>query len=81
MRPPPIGVRATNIRLELDTCILLRGLSAIHPRAPLRLGLSAVIEASGGTLSYWALHHPADKPDFHNAKAFALRLELPGPEW
>jgi len=81
MRPPHIAVRATDSRLELDTLVLLDGLSAIHPRAPLRIGLSAVIEASDGTLSYWALHHPAGKPDFHDADGFALRLEPPDPEW
>jgi hypothetical protein len=80
MRPPQITVQLTDRRLELDTLVLLDDLSAIHPRAPLRLGLSAVIEASDGTLSYWALHHPADKPDFHAADAFALRLEPPSPQ-
>jgi hypothetical protein len=79
MRPPQIAVRATDSRLELDATILLEGLSTIHPRAPLRLGLSAVVEASDGTLSYWALHHRAGKPDFHDAEAFALRLEPPSP--
>ena len=39
---------------------------------PLRLGLAAVIEASDGTRSYWALRHPAGQPDFHHADAFAL---------
>ena len=79
MRPPQIGVRATQTRLELDALVRLDDMSAIHSRAPLRLGLSAVIEANDRTLSYWALHHPADKPDFHNADAFALRLEPPRP--
>ncbi len=80
MGPPHIAVRATESRLELDALIPLGGLSAIDPHAPLRLGLSAVIEASDGTVSYWALHHPAARPDFHHAQAFALRLKPPGPE-
>ncbi len=79
MRPPQIAVRATQTRLELDASVRLAELSAIHHHAPLRLGLSAVIEASDGTLSYWARYHPAGKPDFHNADAFMLRLEPPGP--
>jgi hypothetical protein len=29
------------------------------------LGLSAVIESTDGALSYWALSHPAARPDFH----------------
>ena len=64
---PHIAMRSTDSRLELDAIVRLDSLSAIHPRAVLRIGLSAVIEASDGTISYWALRHPADKPDFHNA--------------
>jgi len=39
-----------------------------------RLGLSAVIEDSDGTLSYWALKHPPGKADFHHSDCFALEL-------
>ena len=77
--PPWIEVRSTQSRLELETLVRLDGLSTIHERASLRLGLSAVIEASDG-LSYWALRHPAERPDFHNADGFVLVLEPPGPE-
>jgi hypothetical protein len=79
MMRPQIFVRSTDSRLELDALVRLDVLSADHPRASLRIGLSAVIEASDG-LSYWALRHPADKPDFHDADGFALLLEPPGPE-
>jgi hypothetical protein len=64
-------------RLELDARIVLSELSALYSHAPLRLGLSAVIESWNGSLSYWALHHPGGKPDFHHAEAFALRLQPP----
>jgi hypothetical protein len=78
MMRPRIGVRSTSGQLELDAVVRLDSLSAIHPRASLRIGLSAVIDAGDG-LSYWALRHPADKPDFHDARGFALLLE-PGSE-
>jgi len=78
MMRPHIAVRTTDSRLELDALVRLDGLSANHPRASLRIGLSAVIEASDG-LSYWALRHPADKPDFHDDAGFSLLLEPPGP--
>jgi len=74
---PQIAVRSTDNRLELDSLVRLDSLSAIHPRAVLRIGLSAVVEASDG-FSYWALRHRADKPDFHDADGFALLLEPPG---
>jgi hypothetical protein len=38
------------------------------------LGLSAVIEETDGTKSYWALAHPREKPDFHDPGCFAARL-------
>jgi len=33
-----------------------------------------VIEARDGRISYWALNHPTNKPDFHHADGFALKL-------
>jgi hypothetical protein len=42
----------------------------------IRLGLSAVMEAVDGGLSYWALRHPPGKPDFHHTDAFALPLDV-----
>jgi len=72
---PSITLRTTDRRLELDAVIRLDRLSGAHPLAPLRIGLSAVIEGTDGALSYWALRHSAGRPDFHHADAFALRLE------
>lgn len=74
---PGIAVGSTDSRLQLDAVVRLEALSALHPRAPLRIGLSAVIEARDG-LSYWALRHRANKPDFHDAEGFALLSEPPG---
>jgi hypothetical protein len=39
-----------------------------------RLGVTAVIEDRAGQLSYWALKHPAEKPDFHHADSFVIDL-------
>lgn len=44
---------------------------------PLRLALSAVIEEQSGVLSYWALQHPSDKPDFHHVESFVLTIAPP----
>ena len=76
---PHIETRTTSGRLELDALVPLDLLSAFHARALLRIGLSAVVETIDG-LSYWALRHPKDKPDFHDADGFTLSLEPPGPE-
>lgn len=42
-----------------------------------RVGLTAVIEPIGGPISYWALSHPAPKPDFHHADGWILPLTPP----
>lgn len=53
--------------------------SANLPAGPrLRLGLTAVLEASDGRLAYWALRHAAEQPDFHRADTFALDLNHSG---
>jgi hypothetical protein len=71
---PGIAVRRSGDRLALDAQIRA---DALPPGRSLRLGLSAVVEDTEGVLSYWALRHPAGKPDFHHTDAFALPLELP----
>ena len=71
---------APTIRLDLEpaefrlTATLPAGL--LPPGRQLQLGLSAVIEASDGSLSYWALHHPPGRPDFHHTDGFALQIAL-----
>jgi hypothetical protein len=44
-----------------------------------RLAISAVIEETDGTKSYWALAHPPGKPDFHATACFAATLPPPEP--
>lgn len=41
-----------------------------------RAGVSAVLEETGGHLSYWALAHGPGKPDFHDPACF---MAHPGP--
>jgi hypothetical protein len=73
---PRLVIHRLPERLELHALLhldpLLRG-------CPLRLGLSAVVETKDGGLSYWALKHPAEHPDFHHLEAFLLEL-APLPE-
>lgn len=73
MRPlnipaPAIAVTRAADRLELAVVLPL---SLAGPR---RLGLTAVIEDQAGRTSYWALHHPAARPDFHDPGGFVLRV-------
>ena len=43
--------------------------------AILNISLTAVIEASNGSKSYWALSHCAAQPDFHLRQSFSLTLQ------
>ena len=74
---PEIDVRCVEGKLELSVTVRLDRLPLIRPGTGLRLGLSAVIEEKDGALSYWALKHPEEKPDFHHPDSFALELALP----
>lgn len=70
-RLPEIAMYRDVGRLELKATLELeertrgRGFS---------LALAAVIEATDGGLSYWALRHPEGRPDFHHPDGFALKL-------
>ena len=68
--PPRIDVQCTPTRFTLRAALTCDAL----PSDPWRLGLSAVIEETSGRLSYWALAHPAGKPDFHNADCFRCEI-------
>ncbi len=43
------------------------------------LGVNAVIEREGGSLSYWAVHHPDCEPNFHDKRGFVAHLESATP--
>jgi hypothetical protein len=67
--PPEVGSEAGQY-LFVMTALLDASVLAGSDRA----GLSAVIEEKDGTKSYWAIAHPAEKPDFHDPACFALPL-------
>jgi len=54
--------------------VALEAVIDLPPDATGPIALSAVIESTEGTLSYWALAHPSDKPDFHHPDSFVLEL-------
>jgi hypothetical protein len=78
LAPPGLSVRESEALVELDARISVPELFPSSVAVRWRIGLSAVVEESDGRRSYWALRHPADKPDFHHPDARALWLEPPG---
>ncbi len=73
MTPPLIQLTPRSLTLTA------RVAASALPRSPsvLTLGLCAVIEERDGRLSYWALQHPAERPDFHHRDGRTLRLAAP----
>jgi hypothetical protein len=71
---PQITTRRFAGRLEIEALIAA---DALPPGGAWQIGLTAVVEAADtvdGSHSYWALHHPAQRPDFHLRDAFTLEL-------
>jgi hypothetical protein len=72
-REPECTLRQGSSFAIFDAAIPIAGL----PSGSAALGLSAVIEEQGGTISYWALAHDEGRPDFHSPACFAATLEAP----
>ena len=71
--PPRILFERSRERLAINVEIALRPVE-VPDDCRLQVGLAAVIESRSGTLSYWALRHPAERPDFHHPDSFAITL-------
>lgn len=64
-------------RFELTAEIALAELPELARARTIHAGLSAVVESDAGALSYWALAHGGDRPDFHDPATFLLRVAPP----
>lgn len=73
-REPECTLRQGSSFAIFDAAIPLTAL----PERQCRMNLAAVIEEQSGAKSYWAIAHPADKPDFHDPACFAATLPAPG---
>lgn len=73
--PPRVSVSIAEDRLALEAVIPLEAVLALPGSGTLTVGLAAVIEDRDGHLSYWALAHRAEKPDFHSPAGFVLQVE------
>lgn len=67
---PQIGLDRSESHFALEATIDVSELAG-------QLALSAVIEETDGTKSYWALAHPPGTPDFHHPACFAATLPAP----
>lgn len=69
LSPPAIITGANATHIDIDALIYLPANDE-----PWQLALAVVIEETNGEKSYWALKHPAGKPDFHHSDGFVLEL-------
>jgi len=72
---PAISVERRDDGMALRALLPLEGWLAERRPRQLELGLSAVIETTTRELSYWAIQHHADRPDFHHRRTFDLVLQ------
>lgn len=72
---PAIACRRLADCLLVEATIPAPALPPLAVAPAFDLGLAAVAEAQNGASSYWALRHPAPRPDFHHRDAFALSFE------
>jgi hypothetical protein len=72
-REPNTTMRRGSTFAIFDAAIPLSAL----PAEECRMNLAAVLEEQDGAKSYWALAHPAEKPDFHDPACFTATLPAP----
>jgi hypothetical protein len=75
-RPAPaVEVLRQGGLLSLSVRVPAAALPELRGARRVRFAVSAVIESRAGELAYWALWHPAGRPDFHHAEAFAIAID------
>ena len=74
--PPAIAVTETDDELRVTAALELGALA--DAPWPWRIGLTAVVENRAGEREYFALRHPREIPDFHDAAAFTVLLDGSG---
>jgi hypothetical protein len=70
---PAIVAATTDDELHVTAGVELAALA--DAPWPWRIGLTAVVEDLAGGRAYFALGHPREKPDFHDAAAFTVWLD------
>jgi hypothetical protein len=70
MREQPCTAPRIEARISAEELVLEATIADLG--TPGALGLCCVIEERNGRLSYWALAHPCERPDFHHRGSFLL---------
>jgi hypothetical protein len=73
--PPLTHCRIEGDVLAFAALLDLTWLARAPDAVGMRLGICAVVEDRERALSYWALEHPGDKPDFHHPAGLVVALD------
>ena len=76
-REPAVTVSVAPDRLAIEAVIGPEALLSLPGNDVLQLSICAVIEEIDDRISYWALTHPAERPDFHHPDGFVLQIVRP----
>jgi hypothetical protein len=76
--PPQVQVQWAGQDLRVVARLAVNEWAVSWIEEELSVGLSAVLESRSGALSYHAIHHPRDVPDFHDRRGWIGRLEATG---
>lgn len=71
--PPTIAFTQAASTLELKATMTPH----LPVSGPWRLAVTTVVEEKSGHKSFWSLHHPQPKPEFHHPGGFVLTLPAP----
>ena len=74
---PLVRFHTDRDRCDLSADIPLSALPDLAAAGILHAGMAAVVETDDGYLSYWALAHGGERPDFHDPATFTLRVTPP----
>ncbi|SEA23078.1 hypothetical protein SAMN05660964_01178 [Thiothrix caldifontis] len=69
-QPPVISTAVRGNEFVLEALLASADLPDNCTQQPWQLGITAVLETTSGEKSYWALQHPATRPDFHHNDGF-----------
>jgi hypothetical protein len=71
--PPSIAVDEARGELRVTASVEIGALPAAP--WPWRIALTAIVEDRAGGRAFYALEHPRERPDFHDAAGFVLMLD------
>jgi hypothetical protein len=81
-RPQPVSLAAPRIDFarseDLMTLTVALPPTSLPEAQSLRIAISVILQANDSNYAYWALAHPAAKPDFHHPAGFVLRHDARG---